>query len=1295
MTRTCPANSFGRFLAGLILITGMGTSHTVLAQDSSAVDRAQQILQATGVQGGLVVHIGLGDGQLTAALRASDSYLVHGLDTDPTVVQQARRRIRSGGHYGVVSVDRLRGTRLPYVDNLVNLVVSENLGTVPLDEVLRVLAPEGVAYVRQNGTWQKQVKQRPQDIDEWTHYFHDASGNAVAHDETVGPPRHLQWVGSPRWSRHHDRMASMSALVSSGGRMFYIMDEGSRVSIQLPSKWTLIARDAFNGTILWKRAIPTWHNHLWPLKSGPTQLARRLVATGNRVYVTLGFAAPLMALDAATGRTIRTYDESKATEEVITSEGDLFVLANPGKSELSKYAPALNLGDQRRVANEFFWNGKPRKILAIRSESGEVLWTKTSRVSPLTLAADAQHVLFYNGERVVCLNRNTGTELWQSAAGQRKRLTFNFGPKLVIYQDVVLFAGGDRKMQALDIRTGRELWSAPHAQSGYQSPEDLLVSDGLVWAAPTTRTGDSGVFAGRDPKTGEVRREFPPDVDTYWFHHRCYISKATDRFLMTSRTGIEFVDHQKQHWDIHHWVRGGCLYGIMPCNGLVYAPPHNCACYPEAKLYGLNALAPSSVSRRLPATTDGSNQQRLERGPAFGQPLLASKSAADDWPVYRHDAARSGTTPSKISSKLKQQWNTPIGSRLSTVVVSGGKLFVADIDAHTVHALDAASGAPAWDYTTGGRVDSPPTVSNGKVLFGSADGWVYCLRAEDGQLIWRFRAAPRDERLTAYEQLESVWPVHGSILVHEGVAYFVAGRSSFLDGGLRLYRLAADTGRVLTEKVLDDIDPETGENLQVRIKTLNMPVALPDILSSDGRYVYMRSQQFDLAGNRQNLGPNSGVPAEQASVQRGETAHLFSPTGFVDGSWFHRSYWVFGRSFAGGHAGYYQAGRFAPSGRILVFDKQNVYGFGRKPEYLKWTTTMEHQLFSTDRSGPKVESIPKSSGSSISLPKSDSLDPSGQPIVVEAWVKSQRPDGVVLAHGGPLRGYALAFRNGEPRFIVREDSKLGFVIATDPMVRKWVHLVGVLKADKTIELYVNGKLAGRKPGPGLITQDPAQGMQVGADAQSSVGAYKAPLPFTGLIDEVGVYHGTVTAAEIAARHLEGSEAPWSKAKPVVYYNFEKGRATDLSGNNNHGELIGVQSAKGQIGRGMQFKGRGSKKGGSFVKHHWTQDIPLLAQAMIKADQTLFVAGPPDRIDEEETLQKLIQRNPEVDQQLAAQSAALAGKQGGILRAVAAADGQTLSEIRFEGLPVWDGMAAANGRLYLATTDGRILCFGPK
>ena len=175
--------------------------------------------------------------------------------------------------------------------------------------------------IKSGNKWEKTVKPRPEDIDEWSHYLHDATGNSVAHDDQVAPPRHLQWVGSPRWSRHHDRMASMSALVSTGGRMFYIMDEGSRISIQLPPKWKLIARDAFNGSVLWKREIENWQTHLWPLKSGPTQLSRRLVSSQDTVFTTLGYNAPVSAINAADGKTLREYEGSDATEEIIHTNG--------------------------------------------------------------------------------------------------------------------------------------------------------------------------------------------------------------------------------------------------------------------------------------------------------------------------------------------------------------------------------------------------------------------------------------------------------------------------------------------------------------------------------------------------------------------------------------------------------------------------------------------------------------------------------------------------------------------------------------------------------------------------------------------------------------------------------------------------------------------------------------------------------------------------------------------------------------------------------------------------------------
>jgi len=219
---------------------------------AAAPEAARRILAETGVQGGLIVHVGCGDGALTVALRAGDGFLVHGLDTDAGNVQQARVRVDELKLHGKVTADTFDGRALPFIDNVVNLIVAESLGGVPMAEVRRVLVPAGVAYIGRRKT----VKPRPDNIDEWTHYLHDASNNAVAHDEVVGPPRHLQWQCGPRWRRHHDHLASVSAMVSAAGQVFYILDEGSRVSPQLPSDWKLIARDAFNGVLLWKRPLP-------------------------------------------------------------------------------------------------------------------------------------------------------------------------------------------------------------------------------------------------------------------------------------------------------------------------------------------------------------------------------------------------------------------------------------------------------------------------------------------------------------------------------------------------------------------------------------------------------------------------------------------------------------------------------------------------------------------------------------------------------------------------------------------------------------------------------------------------------------------------------------------------------------------------------------------------------------------------------------------------------------------------------------------------------------------------------
>ncbi|NQU20648.1 MAG: PQQ-binding-like beta-propeller repeat protein, partial [Candidatus Nealsonbacteria bacterium] len=614
-------------------------------------DSGRDILEATGVQGGVVVHVGCGDGELTPQLRPNDRYLVQGLDVDPQNVAKARQRIGEPGAYGPLSFDTFDGKHLPYIDNFANLIVVSEREKVTDAEIQRVLAPLGVAYVKQGNRWSKTVKPRPPAMDEWTHYLHDPTGNAVSHDSLVEPPRQYQWVGGSRYSRQHDHMSSVSAVVTSGGRVFYIFDEATRASILTPPRWRVIARDAFNGTVLWKRNIDRWHQHLWPLKSGPQLMARRLVAVGNRVYVTLGIDGPLTALDAATGETVRTYENTKATEEILCDRGVLLLVVagegQPLRSDPKKtYA---NMTEVKAANTGAIWSKAPRIVMAVDAASGKTLWRHESDVISMSLAADAKRVLFHDGQKLQCLDRGNGRVLWSSEPlPVRENMRSSSGATVVIYDDVILYSGmvaaerytaGSTTMFALSADSGKTLWKGELQPAGHQgTPDDILVAGGLVWHGAVAQGRQSGVMIGRDLHSGEIKSQFLPDVETHWFHHRCYRAKATDKYLLFSRTGIEFIDHAAEHWTCHHWVRGACHYGVMPGNGLIYAPQHPCACYTEAKLSGFNALAPA---RKVESGKRKAETPRLQRGPAYAQ-ILNPKSQIPNpssWPTFRHDAA--------------------------------------------------------------------------------------------------------------------------------------------------------------------------------------------------------------------------------------------------------------------------------------------------------------------------------------------------------------------------------------------------------------------------------------------------------------------------------------------------------------------------------------------------------------------------------------------------------------------------------------------------------------------------------
>jgi len=100
-------------------------------------------------------------------------------------------------------------------------------------------------------------------------------------------------------------------------------------------------------------------------------------------------------------------------------------------------------------------------------------------------------------------------------------------------------------------------------------------------------------------------------------------------------------------------------------------------------------------------------------------------------------------------------------------------------------------------------------------------------------------------------RLESVLPVPGNRLVEEDVVYGTAGRSSYFDGGISLFRLDLSTGRPLSETPFYSRDSDTGAQPEETVAGLEMPGTLPDVFSCDGEFVFLRDAVFDRQGIRQ------------------------------------------------------------------------------------------------------------------------------------------------------------------------------------------------------------------------------------------------------------------------------------------------------------------------------------------------------------------------------------------------------------------------------------------------------------
>ncbi|MBD3267177.1 PQQ-binding-like beta-propeller repeat protein, partial [bacterium] len=668
----------------LILMAGV-------VQAEPASQLAQEIIDLSGVNGGLAVQLGVDDGELITALGQKESFTVQGLDTGN--VKKARETIRAAGQYGHVSARPWDGGSLPYAENLVNLLIVRESVEVELDEVMRVLAPHGVALIREEGEWVKKVKPWPSVMSDWPHYLYGPDNNAVSHDTAVGPPRQMQWVCGPAYARSHEINSSMAAMVSAGGRIFYIWDEGplGQPEKRFPSQWSLIARDGFNGLTLWKKPMPDWGWRQWHdasrwddprdrarmLRQLPRTTTRRLVAAGEKVFVTLGYQAPVSVLDAKTGKLLYTLEGTKRTDEILLDEDTLYLcIRDAGRPKRGK---------------DFRLSQFTGKIIAIDLTNNKILWeSKPDSITPLTLAINKDFVYYANQGQVVCLDRANGDGLWRTKEekGRGQNST------LVAHDKVVLFAYGPvtqlkekrgyqtiryHQAHAYSAKSGEKLWSSPPYRGPSGNAQDIFIIDGLAWFGvdnqanmPDHWKDTTTQRVGYDLMTGEVKRRVSvPKLTSPGHHYRCYRSKATERFLLLPKRGVEFLDMQGEEHMRHDWLRAPCTYGVMPANGLLYMAPHQCVCYQGVLMSNFNALK-AMPAEGSAAINKVKAQPRLRKGPKYGKIHVESSSLEENqsWPMYRHDPRRSGSVDTPVPGDPMQQWDVALTEPITPPVVA-------------------------------------------------------------------------------------------------------------------------------------------------------------------------------------------------------------------------------------------------------------------------------------------------------------------------------------------------------------------------------------------------------------------------------------------------------------------------------------------------------------------------------------------------------------------------------------------------------------------------------------------------
>ncbi len=753
---------------------------------------------------GVCVLLGDTDGSRALKFARETEFTIYSQLPDAQSVERVRRLADAAGLLNSrIYVERGPLSHIGLADNLADRLIVCS-GNVPDAEVLRVLQPRATAMVGDR----RLTKPALDGADDWSHPYHGPDNNPLSRDKIARAPYLTQFLADPRYA------PLPQVAVASAGRIFKAFGHIAFKEREEPWLDTLVAFNGYNGTLLWRRQLP----------SGLMVHRNTIIATPDTLF--FGDDKSCKLLDPATGQ---LRDEITVPEErpgstfwkwMALDSGVLYALI--GEQELRD--PVLRTKSERHGwpwyplspgynAKELVW-GFGHTLYAINPQTKEVLWRyrENEPIDSRALCLRNGRIFgFRFGGYLVCLDAKTGKPLWRKTPTNAPELFSTLGEALprqdhrTNWRTTTFLKSGDKalyfagppvgKLLAVSADNGSILWE--HAYDNYQ----LILRDNTLYGIPGANDKDPA--RKFDALTGQVLSEIKVG------RRACTRPTGScDAILFRAGEGSTRLDLAKEQPQLVSPMRAQCHDGVTIANGLLYWWPSTCDC--NLTLYGITALGPAGNFNFSQQATES---ERLESVAELKSELAPTPA---DWPVFRanHSATTSTTVP--VANQSRKAWEfTPTGTFTPTApTTTGDFVFVSGSDG-VVRAFNAASGKPAWKAFTGGAVRFPPTIWQGRAFVGSADGFAYCFEARTGKLLWRFRAAPAERRIPVYGELQSTWPVASGVLVHDGVAYFAAGIVNY--DGTHVFALDAATGKLRWQNNSSGhLDPEarTGVSAQ-------------------------------------------------------------------------------------------------------------------------------------------------------------------------------------------------------------------------------------------------------------------------------------------------------------------------------------------------------------------------------------------------------------------------------------------------------------------------------------------------